>query len=394
MTFEETVKQLQEKVARRGINYSLDALAGAFDRCGNPQENMPPVIHIAGTNGKGSTANFCTQILEHAGYNVGLFTSPHLSSYCERIQRNRTPISERSFTYYFEKANAADPKNHLSEFEILSLMAALYYKDQFALEKIDICVVEVGLGGKLDTTNLLHTNVSVITQIHMDHADILGDTIAQIATDKAGIIRPNTPILTTTAQYPEALDAIETNATAQRAQLTILTPIPETKLPSHWPAYQGQNLALAIEACNALIPNIATPPTYSLPFGRFTQYQQGDQTLIIDGAHNPNAIEELATTIRNQNLSQDLAIIFSILKTKDTAQMVQALSTLTRHLYYCDFAPGLSNDLATIKALLATKSEPASITEWSFTSPLPSNKTVLFTGSLHFIGELKSKLNI
>ncbi|MDA1354292.1 MAG: Mur ligase family protein, partial [bacterium] len=235
MNFKQTVAALQQKVARRGINYSLDALRDALEKCENPHHNMPPVIHIAGTNGKGSTANFCAQLLEQNGLNVGLFTSPHLVSYTERIQRNHTPVSEAEFCAYFEQANHADTQDHLSEFEMVTLMAALYFADQFERKAIDVCVIEVGLGGRLDTTNLFNTTLSIITHVDMDHADILGDTISKIATDKAGIIRPNTPVFTTSAQHPDALNAIQTEARLKKAPLTIVPQLAQRDLPNGWP---------------------------------------------------------------------------------------------------------------------------------------------------------------
>ena len=240
MDFDSTITILKEKVARRGINYSLDALRDALSACGNPQNGMPPVVHIAGTNGKGSTANFCSQLFAQQGLNVGLFTSPHLIRYTERIQRNHTPISDATFCQYFNRANECDTQNHLSEFEILTLMAALYFHDEWTAQNIDICVIEVGLGGTLDTTNLFNTTASVITHIDMDHAEILGGTIAKIATDKAGIIRPNTPVFTTSAQHPDAISAIKSTAQTRHAPLHIIDPIPPSELCLSGPAIKAK----------------------------------------------------------------------------------------------------------------------------------------------------------
>lgn len=196
-------------------NFDLARMERLMRLLGNP-ERLYPVIHIAGTKGKGSTAAMIAAVLQTAGYKVGLYTSPHLQDYVERIQINRTPISHEYFVDLLERV-----KPHLAEvpeistFEITTALGFL----AMAEAKVDIAVVEVGLGGRLDATNVVRPLVSVITSLSYDHMNVLGNSIDQIAAEKAGIIKPDRPIVLA-PQMKAAEDVVVRIAEERHAPLT------------------------------------------------------------------------------------------------------------------------------------------------------------------------------
>ena len=180
----------------RAVRYSpelfnLDRMIEFAHYLGDPQKSYP-IIHVAGTKGKGSVAAFCAGALQAAGYKVGLYTSPHLVDYAERIQINRQPISHPELIVLVDELRPfLDKGSQLTTFEITTALAFLY----FARHGVDAAVIEVGLGGRLDATNIIIPQVSVITSLSYDHTQFLGDTLAEIAGEKAGIIKPGVPVV-------------------------------------------------------------------------------------------------------------------------------------------------------------------------------------------------------
>jgi len=197
--------------------FDLDRMRDFLDYLGNPHQKYP-VIHVAGTKGKGSVSALCASVLQAAGYNVGLYTSPHLQDYTERIQINGQQISEEdlvslvdSFRSYLEAGTK------LTTFEITTALAFLY----FAQQSVDVVVAEVGLGGRLDATNVVTPIVSVITSISYDHTEFLGNTLTEIAGEKGGIIKPGIPVVLA-PQMDEAREAIEQIANQRNSPLIIV----------------------------------------------------------------------------------------------------------------------------------------------------------------------------
>mgnify|MGYP000885907553 CR=1 FL=1 len=179
----------QDRLA--AANFNLTRMVQLMETLGNPQETYP-VIHVAGTKGKGSTSAMIASVLEYQGYRVGLYTSPHMIDFVERIQINHKNISHECLVHITEKLKPAIAKiPELTTFEITTAIAM----QAFADAKVDIAVLEVGLGGRLDSTNIVHPLVSVITSLSFDHMNVLGDTISQIATEKAGIIKQGRPVV-------------------------------------------------------------------------------------------------------------------------------------------------------------------------------------------------------
>ncbi|MGB8253048.1 MAG: folylpolyglutamate synthase/dihydrofolate synthase family protein [Anaerolineaceae bacterium] len=197
--------------------FNLDRMVLLLESIGNPQKGYK-VIHIAGTKGKGSTAAFCAEALSTAGFKVGLYTSPHLEDYCERIQVNGEPISHEEMTHlvsYIKPFVAGIP--HLTTFEITTAIGFLY----FSRKSADVVVAEVGLGGRLDATNVITPVVSVITSISHDHTNVLGHTLKDIAGEKCGIIKPGVPVVCS-PQKEEALAVIQDTATNRESPLTLV----------------------------------------------------------------------------------------------------------------------------------------------------------------------------
>ncbi|HSM71641.1 MAG TPA: folylpolyglutamate synthase/dihydrofolate synthase family protein [Anaerolineales bacterium] len=184
--------------------FNLDRMFALMEELGNPQ-NAYPVIHVAGTKGKGSVSALCASALQAGGYKVGLYTSPHLLDYCERIQVNGEPISHEFLVELVEEIKPAVAKvPKLTTFELTTALGFL----AFAKQGCTAAVIEVGLGGRLDATNIVTPEVSVITSLSYDHMAVLGDTLAKIAGEKAGIIKEGVPVVSS-PQEPEALDVLE-----------------------------------------------------------------------------------------------------------------------------------------------------------------------------------------
>ena len=203
--------------------FSLDRMVKMLEYVGNPHKSFPS-IHITGTKGKGSTAIMMSTILEHAGLTTGLFTSPHLVDLKERIQINRQNISEHEFTSnlnefrpYIQHLRETEPSASPTFFEILTAVAMLYFKKK----QVDMAVLEVGLGGRLDSTNVVIPQVSVITKVGFDHTAILGNTLSSIAYEKAGIIKQGVPVVSA-VESPEALLVIEKTCKEKDARLYLL----------------------------------------------------------------------------------------------------------------------------------------------------------------------------
>jgi dihydrofolate synthase/folylpolyglutamate synthase len=215
MNYQEALEYLlrfadYERLPRSGIVWDLKRIERLLARLDDPQ-NYAKSVHVAGTKGKGSTSAMIASILKEAGYKVGLYTSPHLLSYTERIQYDGKPISEsdwakltESIRPHVEEENRRGDLGELTTFEIFTAMAFLHFRQV----KTDWQVVEVGLGGRLDATNVVRPEVCVMTSISYDHMDVLGDTLAKIAREKSGIIKPGADVVSS-PQNPEAMEVIE-----------------------------------------------------------------------------------------------------------------------------------------------------------------------------------------
>lgn len=252
MTYQETVGwmfsqlPMYQRQGKAAFKKDLTNIIAFCDVLKNPEENFVS-IHVGGTNGKGSTSHIISSILQEAGYKVGLYTSPHLKNFTERIRINGEEIPEKYVADFITKNTLFFKKQQLSFFEMTVGLAF----DYFASQKVDIAIVEVGLGGRLDSTNIISPEVSVITNIGYDHTQFLGDTLPEIASEKAGIIKKNTPIVIGEKQKEVAdvfiKKALEMNATISFASDKKYDV--ETDLLG---AYQNKNGTTAIHVIKAL----------------------------------------------------------------------------------------------------------------------------------------------
>ena len=196
MNYQETLDYLfsrlpmYQRTGAAAYKADIGNIVAASKYLGNPHTQFKS-IHIAGTNGKGSTAHMLTSVLQEAGHKVGLYTSPHLKEFRERIKVNGKMIAEQEVVDFVKESKAIFEEMELSFFEFTVAMAF----DYFAKEKVDIAIIETGLGGRLDSTNILNPELTIITNIGLDHTNLLGNTLEEIATEKAGIIKKNTPII-------------------------------------------------------------------------------------------------------------------------------------------------------------------------------------------------------
>ena len=329
--YEEATKLLTSK-GKFYIDLSLDRIKLALEKFGNPQDDLK-CIHVAGTNGKGSVCTMLASILQEAGYKVGLYTSPHIWEYTERIKVNGTDISKEDFEEYVTKI--CNCGIHLTEFEILTVMMFLYFKHQ----NIDIAVIETGLGGRFDATNVIKQNLcAIITQIDLDHTDRLGDTKEKIAFEKAGIIKENCPIITSMGY-----EAIKDKADKMNSLFILATPFVQTKFIdalSLKGEHQIDNLALAINAINYLFKNIddATIIEGLKKVKNPCRFQHFPvQNLIVDASHNPNGIQALRNNLDNYFPQENRRFIFGCLKNKDYKKMMEILFREGDEIYFNEF---------------------------------------------------------
>jgi dihydrofolate synthase/folylpolyglutamate synthase len=393
MDYHEAVEFLY-KLQQFGANFGLDRAFKLAELAGRPQDKLK-FIHVAGTNGKGSTCAMLESIYRHAGYKTGLFTSPHLISFAERIQINRQLIPEpevaRLVSEMRELLKQLPEGDHPTFFEVVTIMALKWFAEQ----KCDIVIWETGLGGRLDATNIVTPLASVITSIDLDHEKWLGNTLAEIAKEKAGIIKPGVPLFTL-ADTQQAWKVIRETAQHNNA------PIHHLERKYMWPSsligpHQLDNSGLAVMVAKTISPaideatirtalqNVTWPGRFDIR-GRY----------IFDGAHNREGAFILFGTIALTFPKLRPAFIVGILADKDIAGMADALTRIASRI----FTVAVQSDRAADPRQLAEtfrKVAPNIPVEAcsSLTEALAKTENedrVVITGSLHFIGEAMEEL--
>ncbi len=321
---------------RAGMSLGIERIQTLMAILGNPQDKIP-VVHVAGSNGKGSVCAYLSTILTTAGYKVGRYTSPHLVDWNERICIDNQPIATDRLTIVLQQVQATSPEP-LTKFELITAAAWSY----FASEKVDIAIMEVGLGGRLDATNTVSKPlVSVITSISREHWQQLGETIPEIAGEKAGIIKQGCPVVI--GQLPiEATQVIIQRAQTLQAPCTQITPAIEINpgqaqvgdLIYSLPLLgdiQLHNSALAIEVINQLQTQgwqispeqIQTGISHTQWLGRVHQTEWQGQKLLVDGAHNSESAIALRKYV--DRWQQPVTWVIGMLNTKEHLPILQAL---------------------------------------------------------------------
>lgn len=377
------------------INLGLERVQAVLEILGNPQKHLK-FIHVAGTNGKGSVCAMLSSVLNARGLKVGLFTSPHVFEYTERMKINDVEIPQADFAKnVFEIIKIAEKSDiHLTEFEIITVVAFKY----FAQNEVDVVILETGLGGRLDATNVIENNIcSVITHIDFDHTERLGGTIEKIATEKAGIIKQNCPVVT--SKNNAGFEVIQKVAQENNSQILLSEEVEEGRIfPQEKSAlkgtYQCENISLVLKVIELLNQNGFAITEENIEIGlknvkhpcRFEYFQE--QNIIIDGAHNPNGTKVLRESLDEYFPNQKIKFIFGCLRNKQYAQMMENLFTQNDEIYFYEF----DNLNACSYAELASACEFSSKPFGEFRQD--SSILTVICGSFYMIKELMLKIDI
>jgi dihydrofolate synthase/folylpolyglutamate synthase len=420
MTYAEAIQFLYE-LRWFGTKLGLENTFKLAGLAGNPQDQLR-FIHVAGTNGKGSTCAMLESIYRTAGLRVGLFTSPHLVSFGERIQVNRSHISEAEVVRLVGELQPLlkrfPAEAHPTFFEMVTVMALRYFAEQ----RCDLVIWETGLGGRLDATNIVTPLASVITNIGLDHEQWLGETLDKIAFEKAGIIKPGVPVITA-ARLRSGLEAITETARKNQSPLTTVDlaeadrpPLDTVKLPLLG-QFQKLNAAVAAATVRVLsatasrhgrggerggdlkakqisVPDdiiVAGLSAVNWPGRMQLVNHSAGQRVLLDGAHNPAGAEALCQELEKQFYGAAPAIIFGILRDKDWKRVAALLAARARCLFLvpiqserslspAELLPVCEQANAAAPALACSSLKEA--LERTADDPF-----VVITGSLYLVGE-------
>ena len=398
--------------SRIGLNFrsGLDRMSQAVSLLNHPEENYP-IIHVTGTNGKGSTIAFMSQLFVQHEKKVGTFTSPHMVSVHDRICINHEPISDEDFTRLGRQVREMERQlrqthDPLSYFEILTLMALLYFKE----EQVDVALIEVGIGGLLDTTNVVTGDIAVVTSVGLDHQETLGDSIAAIAEQKAGIFKEKKvavigPLAEEARRICELrakkLDVVlyEYGRDFSFSKGRFFSPdvnIPHLKL-SLAGTYQEENAAVALQSFLLFMGQHSWQVQIELVrkalqethwAGRLEYFERG---IYLDGAHNLPALSRLVEFIHQQE-QKEIFLLFGALKRKNYQGM---LSYLTQELPEMRLTiTTFENDGAVGERDLTAENYVSSYQEFieQFIRNSTDNQLLFVTGSLYFIAEVRAFL--
>lgn len=413
MNYQEAVDYIHSLLAF-GIKPGLERISALLAELGNPQNDLR-FVHVAGTNGKGSTSTMLSHILKAGGYKTGLFTSPYVFSFCERIQINNANIPEADLANTVARVKSAIEGLNArgivpTEFEAITAAALLYFKEQ----QCDYAVMEVGLGGRYDSTNVIPApEVCVITSVSLDHTKILGDTIEQIAAEKAGILKQGSVCVTTTRQDPTALSVIRNTAEQQGCALTVANTeaaqvisesLTETVFSYCGEAYtvhlsgrhQIENAVGVIEAARKLSgvteTHIREGLQNTVMRGRM-EYRKGTPPLLLDGGHNPECAEALREVLKRFAPPRITAVI-GMMADKDTGQYLKTVAPLCKEIYFTKpnnpraAEPAvLQSAIRDIKAYTFTEKNPKSALQQAINAT-PQDGLVLVCGSFYLLADL------
>ncbi|MCK4332887.1 MAG: bifunctional folylpolyglutamate synthase/dihydrofolate synthase [Thermoplasmatales archaeon] len=423
MNFEESICWLYS-FKKYGSKLGLERISYLVEQLGNPQ-NTIKIIHVTGTNGKGSVCKFIGSILQKAGYNVGVYISPHLQRFSERIVVNNEEISEENVVLLVEKIRPVvddmiKQNNTPTFFEVITAMAFQFFSDC----TVDFAVIEVGLGGRFDATNVVNPLVSVITNVSLEHTDYLGEDIKSIAFEKAGIIKESVPVVT--AVKNDARDVIKKIAKEKNTRTTVID-------RNHWRrlsynmnyqefliqgtfndytvktsllgGYQGENIALAVSTIEQLQMNGIYLTDDDILEGISTAFNPGrmeiiseEPTILLEGAHNPVGMEMLKKTLEEDFEYDRLILLIGILKDKNIQKMLSTIApisdiiivTKSKNARACE-PEILKNSIEKIgwkKELFIVDSLPKAIKYAK--SMANKNDIICISGSLFTVGEARS----
>ena len=400
MIYEQAVNLLQSQ-GKFYINLGLERIQKILLLLDNPQDKMK-VIHIAGTNGKGSVASTLANILIYSGLKTGLYTSPHLVEYTERIKINNNEITKENFAQYITEICNLSEKNKidLTEFEIITTSAFKYFADN----NVDYIVLETGLGGRYDATNVCKNTLAIITSISLDHTDRLGETYEKIAFEKAGIIKSNSIVIT--AKSNNGYKTIKDIANIQNAKLIEVENEIQTIYENNtnyalingekfeFPLlglYQKQNLALVVEAVKELNidKNAFKKGLQTAHWSARLEYIK-EKHILIDGAHNPDSAKELKKSLNFYFQNEKKIFIYSTINTKDYKTIAKTLFEENDEIYYFEFKHPNAVPFHEFKKNINWLKNLKKIE--NLNSILNKKELKVITGSLYMIGEIYPKI--
>ena len=387
----------------RGSRYGIERMCLLLEALGHP-ERMFPVIHVAGTNGKGSVCAMLEAVYRDNGYKVGLFSSPHLVHLGERAQVDRQILSEAEIVRYTEQLSSIagelgrrDPDLHPAFFEFITSMAFL----RFAELPVDIACIETGLGGRLDATNVVDPELSIITTISLDHCDLLGDTIAAIAGEKAGIIKKGKPVLM--GKLPLEADAVVRRVAKELGcKLYAITDrfpdetgLPQTNLAG---GFQRWNAAIATYAIEILADRFPVRSTQALEqvewAGRWQTLELDGRKLILDATHNPEGVAVLKQNL--SSLSEQPIIIAGTLGEDRAQSLMEVVAQYARELYLVTPKQDRATPTSFLKSCL-----DRDVVETDLSALFPKagccavgepGDSIVVTGSIYLVGEVMERI--
>jgi len=422
MNFEESLQWLYG-FQKFGMNLGLERISYIAKKLGNPQQNYK-IIHVGGTNGKGSVCKFIASILEKSGYTVGVYTSPHLQHISERFVVGNQQITEDELVLLIQKikpvvSKMMDDGNGPTFFEVVTALAFQYFCDK----EVDYAVVEVGLGGRFDATNIVEPILTVITNVSLEHQHILGKTIENIAFEKAGIIKTDVPVVT--GATGNALTVINKVAKEKKTPVTIIKKeswkrtcndvngqkfsingalsdyVVNTSMLGE---YQGENIAVAIAAIEQLQMNGVYIPdtsmeegiTHAANIGRM-EVVGNEPFILLDGAHNETGMKFLVDSLKKDFDYDKLIVVLGILSDKNIASMLSSIvpladvlvATKSKNTRACDPSKlkEMIKKIDNTKEVIVKEQIPDAIAYAK--SLTKKNDLICVTGSLFTVGEAR-----
>lgn len=411
-TSAQSIEQYLEQVPKfrssgaPAANFDLSRFRKFCSAMGNPQQNFPS-IHVAGTNGKGSTCQILGTILREAGFNTGVYTSPHILDFRERFKIGDEYISDKELIDFFEQQAGHIEEYELTYFEITTAIAFWW----FSRAEVDVAVVEVGLGGRLDATNLVDTIVSVITSISLDHTDVLGDSIELIAREKGGIIKSDTPVvlgdlpgeahneITSIAEQKgssvHTIDALNpTFLNSGHYQLTVNHKRMDIRTNMAIPV-QAKNIAIAWQVLQQVQEEFPVTEEQfksalkyiDLGFGCFEKLTDS-QPWYFDGGHNLEAVKALKQSLQMVGSPENATLVLSMLKDKLHADVMAEFLEFKKIYYYQLNLERAATFDDINKWLPQVNTFPDDVDQQSFLDDFDS-KLVIFAGSFYFYEKVR-----
>ncbi len=390
-----------------GMRFGLDRMRRMMTVLGSPERRFD-TIHVVGTNGKSSTTRMTAAILERHGLRTGAYTSPHLTSYTERVQVGERDVDSDAFAAAIERAAwAAERVNrtlagddHVTQFELLT--AAAFW--EMARHEVEVAVVEAGLGGRYDATNVVSSRVTALTNVGLEHTRWLGPTIRDIAGEKLAVLEPDTTLVLGPDLASEALEVARSVAGERRARIVYAS-----GRPAGWPllalgAFQQRNFALARAVAEAYLGDadagaLGDAAASTAVAGRL-QIVEGDPPIVLDGAHNPDAVTALVESLPAVLGDRPVALVLGVLEDKDAARMLALLLGVCERAWFTAPPSDRALSPAALESLARQLGFEAAVCEPSAWEALMQARrwaqarggVVLVTGSVYLVGDLLGRL--